>query len=214
MGQGDAMRPSPPSSAFVPLMAGAQAGDGHALGCLLQSFQPYLLSIARRELPDDLRGKCDPADLVQETLLEAHRGLKGFSGADVEAFRDWLRGILRHNLRDLFRRYRDASKRSVGRERSLAAGAGQGGPMVEEVDPDPTPCSTSISREAVAALRDALSRLPERERAVIALRYSDFLSFEAIGLRMECSSEAARKLCSRAMRRLQQMLEASHGPGN
>ena len=31
------------------------------LGGLLQSFRPYLRSIARHGLPDDLRGKCDAA---------------------------------------------------------------------------------------------------------------------------------------------------------
>ena len=131
-----------------------------ALGDLLQSFRPYLLSIARRDLPGDLRGKYDPADLVQETLLEAHRSLEGFHGPDSDAFRVWLCGILRHSLLDLIRRYRDASKRSVGRERSLAAGSDSGDRAVEEVDPYPTPCTQSIAREDVAALKEALSACP------------------------------------------------------
>ena len=48
-------------------------------GSSLNRSEPYLMSIARRELPGNLRGKYDAADLVQETLLEAHRGLAGFT---------------------------------------------------------------------------------------------------------------------------------------
>jgi RNA polymerase sigma-70 factor (ECF subfamily) len=211
MGQEDATGQARLSSAVAP-MTDAQGGDAGTLGSLLLSFQPYLLSIARRDLPDDLRGKYDPADLVQETLLEAYRGLTGFNGVDSDAFRVWLCGILRHNIMDLIRRYRDVSKRSIGRERSLMAGPEPDDPAAEGVDPYPTPCNQSIAREDVAALQDALSRLPAHERAVIDLRYFEFLPYEEVGRRMNCSSEAARKLCSRATARLQQMLKAAHGP--
>lgn len=142
-----------------------------------------------------------------------HRGLDGFIGTDTDAFRVWLCGILRHNVIDLIRRYRDAAKRTIGRERSLAPGTGSDNPAVDEIDPYPTPCTESIAREDVAALREALRRLPAHEHSVIALRYFDFLPFEEIGRRLACSPEAARKLCSRAMTRLQRILKIVRGPG-
>ncbi len=212
MEQGDATGQSPFSSIFETRLMDARGRNTQALGVILQSFQPYLLSIARRDLPGDLRGKYDPADLVQETLLEAHRGLASFDGPDSDAFRVWLCGILRHNLLDLIRRYRDSAKRSVGRERPVAAGSDSGDRAVEEVDPYPTPCTQSIAREDVAALKQALSQLPANERSVIGLRYFDLLPFEEIGRRLGCSSEAARKLCSRAMTRLQGTLKVIRGP--
>ncbi len=172
-----------------------------------------MLSIAGRGLPSNLRAKYDGTDLVQETLLEAHRGFAGFSGTDADDLRVWLRGILKHNLMDLMRRYRDTSKRSMGRERSLEAGLEEGEPAFGEIDPYPTPCTQSIAREDVAALKAALSRLPAQERSAIALRYFDFLSFEEIGRRLGSSPEAARKVCSRAMARLQGMLKVARGHG-
>jgi RNA polymerase sigma-70 factor (ECF subfamily) len=203
--------PIPSTSAEPPTDS---RGPGHqAIGGLLESSRPYLLSIARRELPADLRGKCDAADLVQETLLEAHRGFGGFNGTGSDGLRVWLCGILRHNLMDLIRRYRDASKRSIGRERSLEAVGGSGDPSDGGVDPNPTPCTQSIAREDVTALREALSRLPEHERSVIALRFFDLLPFDEIGRRQGCSPEAARKLCSRATTRLQRMLKVNGGSG-
>ena len=108
---------------------------------------------------------------------------------------------------DLIRRYRDASKRSIGRERSLDGGRESGDPADEEVDPYPTPCTQSIARESVAALREALKRLPADEQAVICLRHFEYLSFEEIGNRLDRSSEAARKLWGRAIVRLQRLLK-------
>jgi RNA polymerase sigma-70 factor (ECF subfamily) len=210
--QGDAAGQVPSSSAIETPSTHPPGEDAQALGDLLQSFQPYLLSLARRHLPSDLQGKYDAADLVQETLLEAHLGLAGFDGTGSDAFRVWLCGILRHNLMDLIRRYRDSSKRAIGRERPLAASPRSDDPAVEEVDPYPTPCIQSIAREEIAALRDALSRLPAHERFVISLRHFDLLAFEEIGQRLDCSSEAARKLCSRAMTRLKHMLKGARGP--
>lgn len=204
--EGDAMRRAALSSAFVALLDTARGGNIQALGVLLEAFRPYLLAIARRGLPTPLRGKCDGADVVQETLLEAHRGFAGFDGADGDDLRVWLRGILKHNLADLIRRYRDASKRSISRERSLDAGLECGDFSAGAVDPYPTPSSASIERETIGAVREAMSRLPADERAVIVLRHFESLPFQEVGQRLDRSPEAARKLCSRALDRLQHML--------
>jgi RNA polymerase sigma-70 factor, ECF subfamily len=213
MEYGDTVEPVPFTPAFVTLLADARAGNAEAIGVLLQSFQPYLLSIAKHELPDRLRSKCDGSDLVQETLLEAHRGFAGFDGTDSDDLRVWLCGILTHNVKDLIRRYRDTSKRSTDRERSLDAGT----PSAEvsgravAVDPYPTPCTRVIASENISALREALLRLPEDEQVVIALRHFECLSFQEVGRRLDRTPEAARKLCARAMSRLQHLLEISRG---
>jgi RNA polymerase sigma-70 factor, ECF subfamily len=213
MGQGDTTEWSPFSPDFESLLGAARGGDARVLGCLLQLSRPYLLSIARHGLPNDLRGKYDDADLVQETLLEAHRGFAGFHGTDADDLRVWLRGILKHRLMDLIRRYRDASKRSVGRECSLDAGLEAGDPAFGDVDPFPTPCRSSMAQENIAALRQALLRLPADEQAVVCLRQFESLSFQEIGLRLDRSAEAARKLWSRAIARLRGMLDISPGTG-
>ena len=129
------------------------------------------MAIARRGLPDYLRRKCDGADVVQETLLEAHRGFSGFDGAGADDLRVWLCGILRHNLLDLIRRYRETSKRSIDRERSLESGPDSSGYSGRAVNPCLTPSSFSVARERMVALQDALARLPVNERTVIVLRH-------------------------------------------
>lgn len=209
--QGDDGGLSPLSAAFISLLSAARGGNVQALGFLLQSFQPYLLAIARRGMPGNLRGKYDGADVVQETLLEAHRDFANFDGADSDDLRIWLCGILKHNLVDLIRRYCDADKRSIGREHSLESDLESDEYAGGAIDPSPTPSSVCITRENVSALREALLRLPADEQAVIVLRHFESLSFVEVGRRLDRSPDAARKLCSRAIVRLQHMLEASRG---
>src|ERR1700680_3345836 len=76
--------------------------------------------LAQLKLDRKLRGKLDAADVVQQTLLEAHQALESFRGDDLAAQAAWLRQILARNLanavRDLTR-----AKRDVRKERSLQA---------------------------------------------------------------------------------------------
>ena len=209
MGQGDGVGCSPSSPAFETLLAAARGGNAQAMGVLLQSFRPYLLAVARRGLPENLRAKYDGTDVVQETLLEAHRGFQGFDGSDADDLRVWLGGILKHNLLDLIRRHVQASKRSIARERPLADGLESGEYPGGAIDPCPTPGTLSIAREDVSALREALSRLPADEQAVIVFRHFESLSFQEVGRRMGRSPEAARKLWTRAIARLQHLLEST-----
>ena len=66
-----------------------------------------LLRIARREVPNALRGKASASDLVQQTFLEAVRDFAQFQGSTVAELRAWLRRILRNNLANLTRRLPD-----------------------------------------------------------------------------------------------------------
>src|SRR5437762_2330917 len=73
------------------LLERARAGDAAALGALLEAQRPQLEAAARARLAGRLLGKLDPADVVQETFLEAHRDvptlryLAGLSFPEVAA---------------------------------------------------------------------------------------------------------------------------------
>ena len=195
--------------AFAAEVAAAQRGDLVALGRILEAFRPYLLTIANQELPDGLLPKCGGSDLVQESMLDAHRGFAGFDGRRPDELRGWLRGILRYNLKDWVRRFGCSKRRKVDRERSLQDG--ETGRLLAAglVDPQPTPRTSAADREDAAAIDRALERLAENERTVIILRNRDHLGWDEVGQTLGRSADAARMLWKCAILRLQQELESN-----
>ena len=61
-----------------------RAGDARELGELLDSFRAYLAVIARARRSGKLAGKVEESDLVQDSLLTAHRQFADFRGKTVE----------------------------------------------------------------------------------------------------------------------------------
>src|SRR5437764_11316223 len=94
---------------------------GQAGGKPLESYRDYLRLLARLHLDARLRGKLDPSDVVQETLLKAHEKLDQFRGSTDAELAGWLRQILANQLLQAMRQF-SAGVRDVGRERSLEAG--------------------------------------------------------------------------------------------
>jgi RNA polymerase sigma-70 factor, ECF subfamily len=191
------------------LVSAAQRGDADALGRLLEVFRPYLLKVAEQDLPDALRGKCGGSDLVQETVIEAYRDFAGRKFHGPNDVRAWLKSILKHNLADQVKRYIDSDKRSVERERPLPGEIGTDVLKSGIVDQNPSPGTCVVAHEEAAAVDTAVDRLPVDERAVILYRNRDHLGWEEIGLRLDRSGEAARKLWSRAIDRLRRELGVS-----
>src|SRR5262249_21168378 len=97
-------------------MARADSPDGRPL----EAFRDYLRLLAGLNLDPRLRSKLDPSDLVQETLLKAHRNFAQFRGQTDAELSSWLRRILANTLAEAVRRY-TAGPRKEGRERSLEA---------------------------------------------------------------------------------------------
>ena len=181
-------------------LAEARAGSREALGKVLQAFGAYLHRLATRRLGSDLRVKGSPADLVQETFLEAQRDFGCFQGKTIGKLRVWLRQMLLHNLANFQREYRGTGKRRLSREESLSswenrlAAAGS------------SPSQQVMGREEAEILEAALKRLREEDRRLILLRHKDQRTFKAIGQAMGRSTSGARFLCVRALARLNEIV--------
>src|SRR2546423_974792 len=95
-----------------------RAGEQGAREQLFDRYHAYLHVLARAQLGRHLRGKCDSSDVVQETLLEAHRDFGAFQGTGEPELLAWLRRILSHNLFNEARRFA-AQQLDTSREVSL-----------------------------------------------------------------------------------------------
>src|SRR5262249_57783386 len=89
---------------------------GDDRGSDLERFRTYLGLLARLQLDPRLRGLLDPSDLVQQTLLRAHRNWDQCRGATDEQWAAWLRAILAHELADAIRK---VERRGGGRRATL-----------------------------------------------------------------------------------------------
>jgi RNA polymerase sigma-70 factor (ECF subfamily) len=198
-----------PAHDLAQLLADARAGSAEAIGRLLEAYRGYLLRIAGQELDPELRAKGGASDLVQETFLEAHRDFAQFHGSRDAELRAWLRQLLRNNLANFTRSFRQTEKRAVEREVSLAAGdsvAGRDGQLAAD---QATPSDYVVREEQAQALERVIGRLPEDYREVLLLRFREGLTFEAIGQRLGRSENAVRKLWARAVERVQRELEGT-----
>jgi RNA polymerase sigma-70 factor (ECF subfamily) len=86
----------------------------------LEPYRRYLELLARVHLDPRLRGKLDPADLVQQTLLRACAALPDLRGRSPECLAAWLRKTLANTLADTVKNYH-RDRRDVDLERSLEA---------------------------------------------------------------------------------------------
>jgi RNA polymerase sigma-70 factor (ECF subfamily) len=186
----------------------ARAGSPEALGQALEACRDYLLRIAQRELGPDLQAKGGASDLVQVTVLDAIRDFAHFHGNTDTELLQWLRRLLRNNLADFTRQYRDTAKRQIGQEVRLEGGdssAERGGGLAAAW---PSPSGEAMANEQAEAIRRAVERLPDDYRRVLVLRYQDERSFDEIGDLLGLTANAARKLLLRAVERVQRDLEA------
>ncbi len=162
--------PRPP---IEELLRRARAGDEDERGRLLEAYRSYLMLLARVQLGQDLRGKVDPSDLVQETFLEAHRDFGQFSGQSEAELLAWLRRVLATGLADQVRRYRGTQQRDLRLERQLAAALDQSSQALERglAARGSSPSAGAERREDAARLAEALERLPADYRDVLLLRH-------------------------------------------
>ena len=169
----------------------------------LDRFRSYLLLLARARLDQRLQGKLDASDVVQQTLLEAHRDLPQFRGRTAGEQAAWLRQMLARNLanaaRDLGR-----AKRDVHRERSLQAALDDSASRLEAwlAAEQSSPSQRADRHERAIRLAEALDGLPEAQREAIILRHWQGLSLAAIAAQLDCTPAAVTGLLHRGLKKL------------
>ena len=190
------------------LIRTARAGGEPAEGKLFARYAPYLTLLARVEVGRRLQGKLDPADLVQDVFLDAHRYFPTFRGTTEPEFTAWLRQILAGVLANTLRRYFGTKARDPRLEQDIRAAVDQSSVMLvnQLASPGTSPSEVASRREQAVLFADALGRLPDDYREVIVLRHLEGLSFPQIAERMRRSLDSVEKLWLRAVTRLRQSM--------
>ncbi len=191
---------------FSDLLAAAQAGASEAVGELIDGYRAYLLLIANQELDPAIRGKLGASDVVQETMLTAQHAIGDFRGSTHEEMLGWLRGILLNDLLEAGRAFRGTAMRNVGREVPIDGDSRLNQPPIDIRIDQATPSMDAAESELEAVLYAAMNRLSQEHQQVLRMRNWQQLSFADIGIEMNRTADAARKLWSRAVLQLQHEL--------
>jgi RNA polymerase sigma-70 factor, ECF subfamily len=172
-----------------------------------EQYRSYLRLIARLQLPPQVAAKVDASDIVQETMLNAHRALGDFRGKSPQELVAWLRQILKrtilHAARDWGRQRRD-----VRLERPLAASVEDSSARLEAyLAAEITSPSMAAGRnERLIRLAAALETLPAEQREAIELHYWHGWTLAAIGEHQQRTTGSVAGLVHRGLAKLRGVL--------
>ena len=173
-------------------MERARRGEIDAYEVLVDRYRDQACRIAYAIAGDDAE------DAAQEGFVKAYAALDRFrAGAP---FRPWVLRIVANEARN--------RRRSAGRRAGLALRVAQVRPSG---DAAPSPEEAAIASEGRMALAAAVSRLPERDRVVVAYRYFAGLTEAEMADALGCASGTVKSRLSRALARLRAELVAEGG---
>ena len=195
------------------LLAGARGGDPEALGRLFTLYQDRLRRALELRFDHRLQGRIDPADVLQETFLEATRRFSEYRHETDGSFFVWLRCIALSRLVDLHRRHLGAQTRDIRREVSLeglVSPDAPSGALAAQLLGDLTSPSEAAQRaESAARIQSALERMPPQDREILALRHFEQLTNIEAAQVLGIEESAASKRHLRALSRLKDALKTA-----
>lgn len=174
------------------LMARVATADSAAFSRLLARHVAFATALAGRMTGS----RADAEDIVQEAFLRVWKTAPRWR-ADGASFRTWFSRVLVNLCIDRHRRPKPLPLEAAGDPPDAAAAADQ----------------RLMESEEAVALKRAVSRLPSRQRAALALCYwQEMSNIEAAEI-LDLSVGAVESLLVRARRRLRAMLEAELATG-
>ena len=189
------------------LIERARTGDGAAFEALCARHETALQEKIRQRLSVGLRRKVSVLDVLQEVYLEAHRGLPTFEPRGPGTFGVWLKKIAEFKAREAVRRHSGARKRDARREVSRGARADTGALPAQS----PSPSEVAMGEEKRDEILQALSGLSSDDRRVIELVQLGRLPIGTVAEMMGRTPQATRRLYSRALGRLADLLHYDRG---
>lgn len=170
---------------------------------LFAQIHDYLRILARIGLDPRLRSKLDESDVVQQTLLEAHRDWDQFRGKCKGEQYAWLKRILARNLATLVRDY-TRDKRDVNREAAEASSHRLASWLASA---ELTPATLLQKEEDSARVALALAALPELQREAVILRHWHDWPVADIAEELHTTFDSVTGLLYRGLKALRQQLQ-------
>jgi RNA polymerase sigma-70 factor (ECF subfamily) len=193
------------------LVAKFRQGDALAGDRLMREYRPYLRLVAGQRLPRLITKRADASDIVQQTLIDAVRGLPDFRGQTEAEFTAWMVRLLERNLLQTAR-LNLAAMRDVRREAQDQPSNGSAQLVWHGIANDGSNPQSSVFRgEAALHLAQALEQLPDQQRQAVELRYLEQQTLEAIAEELDKTTAAVAGLIARGVEALRRYLPKELG---
>ena len=186
------------------LLRRVSQGDRTAIGRLVDLHRNYLCRLIDLRMEDELRGRIDPSDVVQETQMVVSRKIDDFLDRRPTSFRLWIRRKAIERLIELRRRHL-AGKRTVRREVPWSDASSV---AVARKLLGVRPSEVLRRQELVLQVHKAIQDLREVDREVLLLRHVEELTNAEVAELLGIEPAAASKRYGRAVRRLSEKLAA------
>ena len=175
----------------------------------LERYRDYLHLLARQQMDRRLQARLDASDIVQQTLLNAHRNIHQFRGTSAVELAAWLRAILANELTGAARKHLQREKQNVAVERSLQAGLNDSSVRLESwlAADQSSPSQHMMRHEQLLRLADELAQLPQDQRMALELKYLQNLPIAAIAEQMSRSRASVTGLLRRGLAKLRQRMQ-------
>jgi len=165
----------------------------------VENARDYLRLVARLLWQPGIQRTHDLSDVVQQTLLKAHKNIDQFLGNTEGEWRRWLCKILQNELFQIVRKNPPGLQSLNESSRRL-----------EEVEADhSSPSERAMGHEEIERLAAALGQMPEDERTAVELKHLHGCSVAFISQHMGRTGDAVGGLLKRGMHRLRLLLQAN-----
>lgn len=175
----------------------------------LINLRPYLRLLATTGLHQQLRAKLDASDIVQQTLLQAHRSRDSFRGTTRNELVAWIKQILTRNLIKAARTF-GREKRDVKRELSLETVLQTSWLRVDDVlaRSESSPLDRIQNREEQTRMCIAVEELPPAQRMAVELHHFLGWPISQVADEMQKTPVAVSGLLRRGLRTLRSRLKS------
>src|SRR5437764_946784 len=189
------------------LLRRASQGDPSAANDLFQRHRRRLRRMVGVRMDRRLAAPVDPSDVVQEALADAARRLPAYLRDRPLPFFPWLRRLAWDRLAALHRTHVRAARRSVTREEPPALPDESALELADRLlARTGGPGAGPERAEGRALVREALGRLPERDREVLVLRQLEGLSVAEVAEVLGVGEKAVYARQLKALERLGALL--------
>jgi RNA polymerase sigma-70 factor, ECF subfamily len=177
-----------------------QLGDKAAFQELVKRYQKNVFALLYQLAPEwrDLN------DLSQEAFIRVYRGIHNLRNPKI--FKSWLNQIVLNLFYDELRK-RPRRLKTVSMDQTFEDDSGESEFIREVKDNKLKPDEIIVNNETKAAIKTAMSQLPEQFRTAIVLRELQGLQYEEIAEMLGCALGTVKSRIWRARERLQDLLE-------